>query len=74
MNQLLNQTPNSEPPNSQPMGQLDQILQFLQTTKITPSQAQAQVERFIKDNSISKSQFEEIGNKATEIMRALGLH
>ena len=74
MNQLLN---SSMPPNQQPLNQqqpqLGQGLQFMKTTQLTPQQAQAQVQDFLKNNSISTEEFNRIGAMATQIQKALNL-
>lgn len=68
MNQLLNSSP---APSSQPA--LSQVLQFLKTTQLTPQQAQAQVQDYLKNNSVSTEEFNRIGAMASQIQKALNL-
>lgn len=68
MNQLLNSNP---APSSQPA--LSQVLQFLKTTQLTPQQAQAQVQDYLKNNSVSTEEFNRIGAMASQIQKALNL-
>lgn len=76
MNQLLGGNSQQTPPYRGSQGSqqtLEQVLQFLRTTKITPQEAQNRVQQYLKDNSVSAEEFNRIGAAATQIMRALGI-